>query len=40
MWANRGIFMAVHVKNMLPISPFDTGALSTTKHNGDSYYNE
>lgn len=31
MCAKRGIFMAVHVRNMLPMSPLDTGALSGTK---------
>jgi len=31
MCAKRGIFMAVHVRNMLPMSPLDTGALSETK---------
>jgi hypothetical protein len=32
--------MAVHVRNMLPMSPLDTGALSGTQQNVDSSYIE
>jgi hypothetical protein len=30
--------MAVHVRNMVPMSPFDTGALSVTQQNVDSTF--
>jgi hypothetical protein len=32
--------MAVHVRNMLPMRPLDTGALSGTQQNVDSSYIE